>query len=538
MDFASVVLQVVSGVGLFLLGMNLMTEGLKVMAGDSIRRGLMRFTRSPLSGIGTGVIGTAILQSSSATIIATVGFVGAGLLTFSQALGIILGANIGTTVTGWIIAIVGFKLKLGALAAVLIFIGALLRLFAGAKRGGLAYTIAGFGLIFIGIEALQSGLGDLQAHVDFSRVPGETLVGKLQLALIGILFTLIIQSSSAGVVAALASMHTGAIQLEQAAALVVGMNIGTTFTAAAATIGGNVHVRRTGFSHVVYNILVSTLALFLITPYLAVWEWRQPDGSYHHSELALVVFHSGFNILGVVLMYPFIRQFAHLLERLFPEQVTEQSQLLDPGLLKFPELALTAVQKALLVLQQKVLTQLSYLLGASPRAVPLADVKQSLEDLARYLDSIHLTGTAGGQWERLLAALHGIDHLERLRDRCNHDSVLVNLRNGAQLETARKILMRLVNVLLHMENLTAEQWQQTVVEITTQEQQLRQKILQQIAQGEMELKSGVALLDTARWLQRVSVHLQGIEQANRQLNYQQRAATQVAVTTTEAGVVQ
>lgn len=520
MGLTGVILEVISGLGLFLLGMNLMTDGLKAMAGDSIRSALMRFTRSRLSAIGTGIAGTAVIQSSSATIIATVGFVGAGLLTFNQALGIIFGATVGTTVTGWIIAVVGFKLKLGSLASVLIFIGAMLRLFGGGKRAGLAFSLAGFGLIFIGIVALQQGLEGLQEHVDFSKVAADSLGGKLQLALIGVAFTVMTQSSSAGVVAALASLHTGAIQLDQAAALVVGMNIGTTFTAAVATIGGNVHVRRTGFSHVVYNTFVSTLALFLIAPYLAFWQWWAPGGGYEQSELALVVFHTGFNLLGVMLIYPVIPQFARLIERLFPEPPSTQAHLLDPHLLPFPELALTAVQQSLQLLQQQALTQLSYLLGVMPRPSPLTELEGSLHELEDYLDAIHLPGTSGVQWDRLLAALHWVDHLERLRERCQDESVQITLRNGQVLAELRESLLSLM-LASQSHDLSAEEWDQQMAAISTAEDNLRQSCLQQIALGRLELKQGVALMDAARWLQHVAVHLARIEAANRQLNYHQ-----------------
>ena len=143
------------GIGVFLLGMVVMTEGLKSLAGARISAWLADATRSPASGAVTGAIGTAILQSSSATTVAAVGFVGAGILTFSQSLGIIFGANLGTTITGWMVALVGFKLKLGSLLLPLIFGGVLLRIFASGRLASIGYACAGFGLIFVGIDLLQ-----------------------------------------------------------------------------------------------------------------------------------------------------------------------------------------------------------------------------------------------------------------------------------------------------------------------------------------------------------------------------------------------
>ncbi len=519
MELTSVVLQVMAGLGLFLLGMSLMTDGLKALAGDSIRRWLMQFTRSPLSGIGTGIAATALLQSSTATIIATVGFVGAGLLTFSQSLGIIFGATVGTTLTGWIIALVGFKLKLGSMAAVLIFLGALMRLFGGRRTTGLAFSLAGFGLIFIGIESLQQGLEGLQDHIDFSCFSADGLSGKVKLAAVGILITLLTQSSTVGVAAVLTSMHTGAIGLEQGAALVVGMNVGTTFTAAVATIGGNVHVRRTGLSHVVYSSLVSVMALFLIQPYIAVWDWLAPNGSHHQSEVALVMFHTGFTLLGVMLVYPVIPRFARLIERLFPEPPSTYHKLLDRQLLPFPELALTNVQQALLLLENQLVQRLNYLLGAMPRATSLADMEESLRELEAYLDAIHLPSTSGVQWDRLMAALHSVDHLERLRERAQDESVLITLRSGDVLEHLVSLVLQLVQAV--GTNQPRDMWQETVAALAVEEQSLRQTCLQQIALGRLELRQGVALMDAARWLQHVAVHLDRIDQSNRQLNYQQ-----------------
>src|SRR5690606_16834294 len=138
MNLAAVVVDVAGGIGLFLLGMSLMSEGLRSLAGKSVRKALIRFTRSRVSGVFTGVIATILTQSSSATMMITVGFVGAGVLVYSQALGVVLGASVGTTFTGWLVALVGFKLQLSSIASIMILIGALLRLFGGPRRSGLA----------------------------------------------------------------------------------------------------------------------------------------------------------------------------------------------------------------------------------------------------------------------------------------------------------------------------------------------------------------------------------------------------------------
>lgn len=519
MTISQVVFGVVGGLGLFLLGMTLMTEGLKAMAGDRIRESLRRVTRSPLSGVVTGLASTALLQSSSATIIATVGFVGAGLLSFYQALSIILGSALGTTFTGWLVALLGFKFKLGSLAAVFVLTGAFMRLFGGPAVRGLGYGLAGFGLIFIGIDALQEGLGGLKDYVDFSRWAADSLWGKFKLVLVGVGFTIITQSSSAGVVAALTAMVTGAIVFEQAAALVVGMNIGTSFTAAAATIGGNIHVRRTGFSHVVYNSLVSSIALFLIAPYIWLWQKLAPAQFEAQREFALVGFHTAFNLLGVLLVLPLVRRFAHMIERLFPDKPYGYRQILDPGLLKYPELALTAVQKVLRSQIDRVGHQLGYILGEMPRPGSLEDTEAELQEIQAYLDSIHLESTSGTQWERLLAAIQVVDHLQRLLDRCGNKSVQLSLSHDQGLDEAAGALRDLAALLTHKKSMGSEEVKSLLKRQKELERNLRQHIMAQIGEGQLELREGVTLMDTARWFKRVASHIEHIDKGMRRLNY-------------------
>ena len=259
--------QSLGGLGLFLLGIIIMTDGLGHLAGNAMRSALMRFTHSPLSGAFTGSITTAILQSSSATTVAAVGFVGAGLITFSESLGIIFGANIGTTVTGWIVVLLGFKLKLGNLAMIFVLIGVLLRLFAKNKLATFGYTLAGFSIIFVGIAMMQEGMSSFADFINPDMLPSDTFSGRLRLVAMGIIFTAITQSSSAGVAVALSALFAGAINFEQAAALVIGMDVGTTITAALATIGQSIEARRTGLSHVIYNFMTAIGAFFFNYPF-------------------------------------------------------------------------------------------------------------------------------------------------------------------------------------------------------------------------------------------------------------------------------
>ncbi|MBE9516019.1 MAG: Na/Pi cotransporter family protein, partial [Proteobacteria bacterium] len=330
---ASIIVQTLGGLGLFLLGMIIMTDSLRSLAGGAMRKLLLRFTHTPLSGAITGTVTTSILQSSSATTVAVVGMVGAGLMGFHEALGIIFGANIGTTITGWFVVLLGFKLKIGTMLLPLILVGTLLRLFARGRWSSIGMAVAGFGLVFVGIYIMQQGMETVQQLVTPANFPADTIIGRLQLLLMGILFSAVTQSSSAGIAVTLTALHTGAINFPQAAALVVGMDVGTTVTAALATIGGTVGSRRTGLSHVVYNCFTGTGALLLITPYILLWHWLAPGWLEANAEIGLIAFHTSFNMLGVIVVLPLTHRFAAFIERIIPETAPVYTRGLEKNLL-------------------------------------------------------------------------------------------------------------------------------------------------------------------------------------------------------------
>jgi phosphate:Na+ symporter len=410
---------VAGGLGLFLLGMTVMTRGLREAAGESLARVLARFTRSPTSGAATGAVVTAVVQSSSATTVAAVGFVAAGLLTFGQALGIVVGANAGTTATGWIVAVLGLKVDLGSVAPPLVLAGMLGHFFGRGRARALGLALAGFALIFVAIDVLRDGLSGLGGIVRPEALPDDTPLGRLALVALGIAVTVVTQSSSAGVAMALTALHGGLLSLGQAAALVVGMDVGTTATAALATVGASVAARRTGLAHVVFNLLTGVMAYALLQPY---GELARRTGLAAEPELALVAFHTGFNVLGVLLALPFAGTLRALVERLVPERGPALTRRLDEAALVEPTLALHAVAAALRDVAGHALATVADLLR---RAAPPADAARALaaadEALGaaqRYFAGID---TARGRPEARAAhasLMHALDHVGRLIDRC------------------------------------------------------------------------------------------------------------------------
>jgi len=513
-DHMRSILEGIGGLGLLLLGMIVMTEGLRELAGDTIRSWLARFTRSPWSGAATGALGTAVLQSSSATTVAAVGFVSAGLLTYPQALGIVFGATLGTTFTGWMVALVGFKWSLGSVLLPLVLIGAVLRLFARNGVASLGFAVAGFGLMFVGIDLMQEGLGGLQDVMTPDRLPGDTLPGRLALVAIGVLITVLTQSSSAGVATAVTAVHTGAIHFEQAAAMVIGMNVGTTITAVFAAIGGSAGARRTGFSHAVYNVVTSTGAFFLISPYVWMWDVIAPRALPEQAEIGLVAFHTLFNALGLVLIVPYAAPFGRMMERLVPDRGPVYAGELDEALLEDRTLALDAVHGAVGDLMDALIRHVGFALGDETRGkrADLPRLEEALDKAHAFLDRVHVAGGEDPKWERLVHLVHALDHMQRLGERCEETERIETARTAAGLREHRDAFVEsLWDILDHFEHNRWHDATKTAKALTEriheQVRPMRADVMERIARGDEAVASGTELLEAIRWMRRVSKHV-------------------------------
>ncbi|TKB45957.1 Na/Pi cotransporter family protein [Thalassotalea mangrovi] len=520
-------LTTLGGLGLFLLGMGIMTRALKAITGRQIKRILSDLTKSPVSAVTFGALTTALLQSSSATTIAAVGFVSAEIISFTSSLGIIFGANLGTTITGWLVALFGFKFKIGSLVYPLLFTGALLNLLAHKKLAQLGLVMAGFALVFLGISLMQSGMTGMQDLLTFDNFPGDSWLSRLQLIGFGILFTIVTQSSSAGIAATLTALNADLIVFEQAAALAIGMDIGTTATAALATIGGSVNAKRTGFSHVIYNLMTATMAFFLISPFIEAADQFFPELLNQDPELALVAFHSGFNLLGVILVIPFTHKFARFMKKVIPSKPNEHNRFLDNALLANPDLALVAVNKSLNSHLMVLLDILEIQLMRRDIDFDLVRLQSSLDECHRYIDKIHLTPANNVLWNQLLAAIHIIDHLQRLHERCEEDAQrAVTASNWQELAEARINLITFINNFRDCFNdKNANSWKLVSEEALTLstsvenlQLRLRQEIAENIGSGQMDITQGTQYLEATRWFARVCYHLHRISSRMTQLH--------------------
>lgn len=331
------------GLGLFLLGVSMITDGLKLAAGNALRDILGRSTRTATRGLVSGFMLTSMVQSSSAVTIATIGFANAGLLGIHQALSIVLGATVGTTMTGWLVAVIGFQFKISAFAMPLVGIGMVMRLVGASSRtGAMGEALAGFGLFFIGIDFLRTAFEGVATQVDFSTLSPEGLAGLLLYVLIGIVMTMLTQSSSATVALTLTALSSGIMMFPAAAAIVIGATIGTTSTSALSVIGATPNARRVAAGHVCINSFNALIGLVLLPAVL----WISTHDTWLHDYPALTIafFHTAFNLLGVLLMKPMLARLSHWLEARFVSRAEElgRPQYVDSNIIMSPSLAMDA----------------------------------------------------------------------------------------------------------------------------------------------------------------------------------------------------
>jgi len=511
------------GLGLFLVGLIVLTEGLRKLIGGSLRRALARFTRTPASGALFGAISTALVQSSSVTTVTAIGFVGAGLLTFTQALGIIFGANVGTTMTGWLVALVGFKLDFGTFVLPVILIGVLLRLFAGGRLQHAGWALVGFGVLFVGLDAMKQGMAPFQGTVTPDDFPGDTLMGWLKLVIIGAAITLVTQSSSAGVAAALVALAGGAISLTQAGAMVIGMNVGTTFTAVLATVGGSTATRRTGYADVMFNLFAAVIALVMLGPYTALVTPMLSEGP-GDAQIALVAFHTLFNLAGVLLIVPFAKPFSRLVAWLVPERGPPLLRHLDDSLLDDPASAADAAAATIrdvALAAARIVEDLLSTKGSGFDATRLQSLEEALQVTRGYIDRIPSGPLPAGPHQRRIAAMHALDHLRRLANRCRQIERVAQLSSDHRLRRLSRLLeAALARIPQDDLAVSCDRMDRIRDILRDQRERYRAHVVEFSARAPSSAGEALHRMDSVRWLHRVAYHFWRI------LHHMERAGSQ------------
>jgi phosphate:Na+ symporter len=501
--------NLIGGIGLFLLGMVLLTEGLKSAAGDGLKRALVRFTGGPIRSLLAGAGVTALVQSSTATTLTTIGFVSAGLLTFPQAVGVIFGANLGTTSTAWIVAVFGLKMSVLPAALPMLGAGALLRLLGRGRlsHGGLA--LAGFGLIFVGIETLQAGMAGMADLIGPDRFPGTTIAGRLLLVLVGVMLTVVMQSSSAAVATTLTALSTGAIDVGQAGALVIGQNVGTTVTAGLAAIGASVPAQRTALAHVLFNLITAAVAFVLLPGLPLVTAWFTALAGPAHETLFLAGFQTGFNLLGVLLLLPVVGAFSRLVTRLVPDRGPALTRYLDRNVTRVPAVAVETAHRTLRDILGGVL-RAADLARRPPSDRRILALREALAETRHFLAAVHPEPETASVHARHVAALHALDHLEQLVTLSGHVVPRGTSADAAlerQCTHVRAIMEVARTWVAAADGVPADRSDVTLAELRELARRDRVRMLDDAAAGRVSPDDALVRLDAMRWLDALAYHL-------------------------------
>ena len=353
------ILQLLGALGLFLFGMKVMSDALLKLAGNKLRSILASMTSNRVFGVLTGFLITSVIQSSSATTLMVVSFSNAGLLTLTESISVIMGANIGTTITAWLITILGFKVSMSTIALPLIGFGFVFTFLKKKNAIHWGNFIIGFALLFIGLQFLKDAMPDIKSNPEIlaflSHYTDLGYISILLFLLIGTILTVVIQSSSATMALTLIMTAEGWIPFELAAAMVLGENVGTTITANLAALVASYKAKRTARAHLVFNLIGVIWMLILFYPFLRFVDWLaksfgsdSPYVSAAAIPVAISLFHTAFNIINSFLLIWFVNPIAKIVERIVPEKIEPEKPVNEPkylnkSVLKYPEIAIAAL---------------------------------------------------------------------------------------------------------------------------------------------------------------------------------------------------
>lgn len=487
------------GVGLLLLGMRLMTDGLRIAAGSQLRGMLARGTTTQARAVGSGFAITAVVQSSSAVTFATIGFVNAGLLALPAAIGVIYGANLGTTVTSWLVATVGFKLELKAIALPAIALGMALRIGFGRRRkGALGEALAGFGVFFIGVDLLKEAFEGMDALVQVDR-EGQGVLHLLSFAGVGFLMTLVMQSSSATIAITLSAAASGVVPLPVAAVMVIGADVGTTSTAVLASIGATSAARRAAAAHVLFNLVLAAAALLMLPALMWLVRPLEP-------AIALAAFHTLTKVAALALMWPLTTRLTSLLERRFRsgDEDAARPRFLDRNVGRTPVLALNALAQELERAHELARNAATTAVGAPPAGSE--QVAEACDNLTRLLGAINEFADGmsrdSAQAEPVVRALRVGQYLADIAERAGeYVERGIEAGQAADAESAagvRELRTRALAVLTGAGDGDAAQ-----SEFELHYQSVKAQLLRAGAEGRLQIRQMAAILDQLSALRRL-----------------------------------
>jgi phosphate:Na+ symporter len=421
----STIVSILGGIGLFLLGMSVMTDGLKAMAGSALRAVLGKAAATPVSGAFWGAGITLLVQSSSAVTMTTIGLVSAGLLTFTQGLGLVFGANVGTTGTAWLVALIGVRVSLSAYALPMIFAGTMARLLGSHRIAAAGSALAGLALLLYGLTTLQAGMGGLATMLHPSDLPsvlGEVgvdwfsgAVGLLKLIAVGLVMTAVMQSSTASTAVTISAFYAGAVSLEQGAALIIGQNIGTATSSAMAAIGASTTAKRLAVAYVLFKIIAASIAV-AVFPFTAAL-MRNMNATIDGMTL-LAAYHTAYNLVGVAVLLPATHWFTRVVERILPFKQTASQRVLDPSALANPVIAVEAARRVVADVLAAIAVSVSAKLsgGHNLAAREAEAAAATLEEVRDFLSELQEPPETEAERHRMTSTLHALDHASRLAE--------------------------------------------------------------------------------------------------------------------------
>jgi phosphate:Na+ symporter len=354
MKTIAIIFQLLGSLGFLLYGMKLMSNGIQKSAGQTLHRILGFMTNNRIMAVLTGALVTLIIQSSSASTVMVVSFVNAGLLTLEQSIGVIFGANIGTTGTAWIVSLIGFKFDIAAFAIPAFGIGFLLTVIKRASLKSLGEALMGFGLLFLGLEWLSGAVPDLNSdslQLFLAQFTGTGIKNLLIGVLAGMVITAIINSSSAVIAIIITMAYSGLLSFEFAAALTLGSNIGTTTDAPIAAIGASANARRAAFVHVMFSVCGAIIACVFFKPLLSLVDFITPGTVAQSPGTHIAMFHTIFNLLSTIIFLPFVKQIALFTKKIIhdrkntEEPNTYRLDFISPGIKANAEAHIVRVEK-------------------------------------------------------------------------------------------------------------------------------------------------------------------------------------------------
>lgn len=552
-------LKLVGSLALFLYGMKIMSEGLQKFAGDRLRNILTAMTTNRVTGVLTGVLITALIQSSSATTVMVVSFVNAGLLTLTQSIGVIMGANIGTTVTAWIISTLGFKVDMAAMSLPLLAVGIPLLFSGKSSRKSIGEFIFGFSFLFMGLSLLKGNAPDLSRNPEMlSFVQNYTDMGYGSIFLfviIGTVLTMVVQASAATMAITLIMCANGWISFELGAALVLGENIGTTITANLAALTGNPQSRRAALAHLVFNIFGVCWVLCVFHPFIESVSWfvdnvmGTPDPSVAVS-FKLSAFHTAFNVCNVLLLIWFVKPIEKTVCMIIPQKVEDEEyhlKYIAGGLLSTSELSILQARKEILVYIDRtyrmfgMVKQLFTMKDGADfnklfsRIEKYENISDRMElEIARYLNNV-LDGRLSSEGKAAVQGMQReVDEIESIGDSCYNLSRTITRKvnnNEPFTEKQKQNLFQMFDLveqaLLNMKEVVEHAETQRVSEvnkafnleneINNYRKQLRDLNLQSVNNKEYDYQTGIYYMDMVNECEKLGDYVINVVEASSML---------------------